>query len=123
MNQDILNYIPEPEFREKFDELKSELQQIINSGFLENLKKFNGILKKLKRFPKLKDYPVYLTTFKRPNGDKVIMAKSNWIDEDGNKKGLGIYVGKLLDFEKGLNDQKAKKIGEEKMRKKIYSLL
>lgn len=94
-------------------------EYIENSGLMDKIEVADRMVTRLKKLKKLQDLKVYLTTFKRANGDVVVMAKTNWFDELGNKKSEGVYCGNLESFTLGVKDPIALQIGKDKMLKKL----
>ena len=129
--QDILDSLPELKTLTNEDRVKysEELKLLIqkNSDLVAIHKQYEDILNKEKVLSKdvesLKNRlfpPIYFGTSKHHSTkEPFIIARSLYKKGTNDYAQLSVYVGAVSSFKNGIEDEEAKKIALEKMRKKI----
>ena len=121
----------ENRLNEKYSLYTNGLEGILDDEeFLDKLYHFAHYIQRMEVIRKCKEEKISISVFSDKYGNEYLMAKSEYpeyIFVNGKKKtnnrSISAHVGKLEDFEDGVNDVRAIAIAREKILKKAVDML
>jgi hypothetical protein len=107
-------------------DITNEIYQFMNDNYntIDEVKKFCDEVVRKKQHEMLSNPKVYVAKTKDPKTNIYYLNCKLFFPIGISKtKEVKVYIGKLSDFPKGCNDTSAKRIGKEKMRKKLSEMV